>query len=54
VEEARAEKRRKKEEEEAKKKSQSRAHKQLSRVDKSGMQKLSAFFAKAPSKKAKS
>lgn len=42
----RAEKRRKKEEEETKKKSQSRAVKQLAKVNTSGMKKMSSFFAK--------
>ncbi|KAF2096966.1 hypothetical protein NA57DRAFT_77216 [Rhizodiscina lignyota] len=45
--EARAEKKRKKEEEEKKKKSESRAQKELKKVDTKGMKKLSAFFTKA-------
>lgn len=47
----RAEKKRKKDEEELKKKSESRAIKQLKKVDVSGMQKLSSFFTKAGGKK---
>lgn len=54
AEELRAEKRRKKEEEDAKKKAQSRAIKQLSKADTSGMKKLSSFFTKGPAKKAAS
>jgi hypothetical protein len=48
----REEKKRKKEEEERKKKTESRAVKQLKKVDVSGMKKLSSFFTKAPPKKA--
>lgn len=46
----REEKKRRKEEEERKKKGESRAVKQLNKVDTSGMKKMSAFFAKAPKK----
>jgi hypothetical protein len=46
--EARAEKKQKKEEEEKKKKAESRAMKDLRKVNTSGMKKLSAFFAKKP------
>lgn len=53
AEEARAEKKRKKEEEEAKKKNQSRGVKQLSKVNTTGMAKMSSFFSKVPAKKAK-
>lgn len=48
---ARAEKRRKKEEEDKKAKMESRAIKNLKKVDTSGMKKLSSFFTKAASKK---
>jgi hypothetical protein len=48
----REEKKRKKEEEERKKKTESRAVKQLKKVDISGMKKLSSFFTKAAPKKA--
>ena len=48
----REEKKRKKEEDERKKKMESRAVKQLKKVDISGMKKLSSFFTKAPPKKA--
>lgn len=51
--EARAEKKRKKEEEEKKKKMESRAAKELRKVDTTGMKKLSAFFAKPKDKKEK-
>ncbi|KAF2445294.1 hypothetical protein P171DRAFT_463710 [Karstenula rhodostoma CBS 690.94] len=44
----REEKKRRKEEEEKKKKSESRAVKQLKKVDTSGMRKLSSFFVKKP------
>ena len=53
AEEARAEKKRKKDEEEAKKKNQSRGVKQLSKVNTTGMKKMSSFFTKAPAKTAK-
>jgi len=46
----RAEKRRKKEEDDLRKKNESRAVKQLKKVDTSGMKKLSSFFTKAPPK----
>ncbi|KAJ4350110.1 uncharacterized protein N0V89_008731 [Didymosphaeria variabile] len=46
----REEKKRKKEEEEKKKKGESRAVKQLKKVDTSGMKKLSSFFTKAGKK----
>lgn len=48
--EARAEKKRKKEEEEKKEKAETRAMKQLKKVDTKGMKKLSAFFTKAPAR----
>ncbi|KAF2712795.1 hypothetical protein K504DRAFT_464857 [Pleomassaria siparia CBS 279.74] len=48
----REEKKRKKEEDEKKRKLESRAVKQLKKVDTSGMKKLSSFFTKAPAKKA--
>lgn len=48
--EIRAEKKRKKEDEEKKKKLQSHGVKQLAKVNTKGMQKLSAFFTKAPKK----
>ncbi len=48
--EARAEKKRKKEEEEKKKKMESRAAKDLRKVDTTGMKKLSAFFTKPKDK----
>lgn len=48
--EIRAEKKRRKEEEEVKKKSETRALKQLKKVDTSGMKKLSSFFVKKPAK----
>lgn len=48
--EMRAEKKRKKEEEEQKKKSESRALKNLKKVDVSGMKKVSSFFTKATAK----
>lgn len=48
----REEKKRKKDEDEKKKKSESRAVKQLKKVDTSGMKKLSSFFTKAAPKKA--
>lgn len=44
-------KKRKKEEEEMRKKNTSRGVKQLEKVDRSGMKKLSSFFGKAPAKK---
>jgi len=47
---ARAEKKRKKDEEELRKKTESRAVKQLKKVDTSGMKKLSSFFGKAAPK----
>ncbi|KAJ5748998.1 uncharacterized protein N7511_010694 [Penicillium nucicola] len=51
-EDVRAEKKRKKDEEEKKKKAaESHAVKNLKKVNTSGMQKMSAFFAKAPPKK---
>jgi hypothetical protein len=51
-EDVRAEKKQKKEEEEKKKKAaESQAVKNLKKVNTSGMQKMSAFFAKAPPKK---
>ncbi|KAF1983632.1 hypothetical protein K402DRAFT_396389 [Aulographum hederae CBS 113979] len=46
VAEARAEKKRRKEEEDKKKRNESRAVKQLKKVDTSGMKKLSSFFTK--------
>ncbi|OCL06202.1 hypothetical protein AOQ84DRAFT_82363 [Glonium stellatum] len=49
--EARAEKKRMKEEEEKRKKNESKAVKQLKKVDTTGMKKLSAFFVKVGSKK---
>ncbi|KAF2843414.1 hypothetical protein M501DRAFT_924319 [Patellaria atrata CBS 101060] len=52
VAEEQAEKKRKLEEEEKKKKTESRAIKNLKRVDTSGMKKLSSFFTKAPAKAA--
>jgi len=48
---ARAEKKRKKDEEELKKKNESRALKNLKKVDTSGMKKMSSFFTKLPAKK---
>lgn len=48
---ARAEKKRKKDEEEQKKKNESRALKNLKKVDTSGMKKMSSFFTKLPAKK---
>ena len=48
--EERAEKKRKKEEDEKKKKAESRALKDLKKVDLSGMKKLSSFFQKVPKK----
>jgi ATP-dependent Clp protease ATP-binding subunit ClpA len=51
-EDVRAEKKRRKDEEEKKKKAaESQAVKNLKKVNTSGMQKMSAFFAKAPPKK---
>jgi hypothetical protein len=47
----REEKKRKKEEDEKRKKQESRAVKQLKKVDVSGMKKMSSFFTKAPAKK---
>ena len=49
AEEARTEKRRKKEEEDKKRKQESRASKDLKKVNTAGMQKLSSFFSKKPS-----
>ena len=46
--EARAEKKRKREEEEKRKKSESRALKDLKKVNTKGMKKLSSFFTKKP------
>jgi hypothetical protein len=46
-----AEKKRKRDEEDLKRKTESRAVKQLKKVDTSGMKKLSSFFSKAPGKK---
>lgn len=51
---ARAEKKRKKDEEEMKKKNESRALKNLKKVDTSGMKKMSSFFTKLPAKKEQS
>jgi hypothetical protein len=48
--ELRAEKKRKKEEEDAKKKSESRALKELKKVDTTGMKKISSFFTRGPPK----
>jgi hypothetical protein len=48
----REEKKRKKEEDEKRKKQESRAVKQLKKVDVSGMKKMSSFFTKVPAKKA--
>jgi hypothetical protein len=51
--EQRAEKKRKKEEEDARRKSESRAMKELKKVDTTGMKKISSFFTKGPVAKAK-
>jgi hypothetical protein len=51
--ELRAEKKRKKEEEDAKRKTESRAMKELKKVDTTGMKKISSFFTKGPAAKAK-
>jgi hypothetical protein len=51
--ETKAEKKRRMEEEEKKKKSESRAIKELKKVDTSGMKKLSAFFTKGPKQNVK-
>ena len=51
--ELRAEKKRKKEEEDVKRKTESRAMKELKKVDTTGMKKISSFFTKGPAAKAK-